>query len=118
LWTHSWYIDHQRTATPGNRQAEPFQVPQSIHAVCSRIPNRSLLRKPVCHTQTRATDLGETMPPTPSPPHDFQSIGLLVTLIVALCVLYWRIAIRLVAIAVITLTIYGTVLLVEGLHHR
>ena len=57
------------------------------------------------------------MPPAPGPPHDFQSIGLLIAGVVALCVIYSRIAIRLVAIAVITATIYGAVLLVEGLHH-
>ena len=48
------------------------------------------------------------------PPHD---IGPLVMAIVALCVLYWRIAIQFVAIAVIFVTIYGAVLFVEGLHH-
>jgi hypothetical protein len=85
--------------------------------MCSRIPNRSLLRKPVCHAQTTMTDPGETVPPAPDPTHGFQSIGLLVTLVVALCVLYWRIAIRLMAIAVITFTIYGAILLVEGLRH-
>jgi hypothetical protein len=57
------------------------------------------------------------MPPAPGPPHDPHSIGLLITAVVALCVIYWRIAIRLVVIAVIALTIYGAVLLVEGMHH-
>jgi hypothetical protein len=57
------------------------------------------------------------MPPAPGPPHDIQSIGLIIMIVVALCTIYWRIAIRLVAIAVITLTIYGALLLVEGLQH-
>jgi hypothetical protein len=56
------------------------------------------------------------MPPAPDPPH-LQSIGLLITAVVALGVRYWRTALRLVAIAIITLTIYGAVLLVEGLRH-
>ena len=56
------------------------------------------------------------MPAVPDPPH-FQSIGPLVTGLVALCVIYWRIALRLVAIAVITVTIYGAVLLIEALQH-
>ena len=57
------------------------------------------------------------MPPAPSPPQDLQSIGAVITAVVALCVVYWRVAIRLVAIAVIALTIYGGVLLAEALRH-
>ena len=55
------------------------------------------------------------MPPAPGTPNDFQPIGVLVMLVVALCVKYWRAALRLAAIAIITLAIYGAVLLVEGL---
>jgi hypothetical protein len=40
-----------------------------------------------------------------------------ITAVVALCVVYWRVAIRLAAIAVIALTIYGGVLLAEALRH-
>ena len=57
------------------------------------------------------------MTPPPHQPHDFYSIGLLVMLVVALCVKFWRITLLLVTIAVITVTIYGAVLLVEGLQH-
>jgi hypothetical protein len=57
------------------------------------------------------------MPPPPGQPHDLQLIGLLVMLAVALCVKYWRTTLMLMTIAVITLTIYGAVLLVEGLPH-
>ena len=57
------------------------------------------------------------MPPVPSPPQDPQSIGVLITAIVTLCVLYWRVAIRLVIIAVIALAIYGGVLFAEALQH-
>ncbi len=57
------------------------------------------------------------MPPAPSPPQDAQSIGMVITAVVTLCVVYWRVAIRLVAIAVIALTIYGGVLLAEALRH-
>lgn len=57
------------------------------------------------------------MPTAPGPPHDVQSIGILITFVVALCVFYWRIAIRLVAIAVIALSIYGAILFFEGLRH-
>ena len=55
------------------------------------------------------------MPPVPSPPQDPQSIGVLITAVVTLCVLYWRVAIRIVIIAVIALTLYGGVLLAETL---
>jgi hypothetical protein len=57
------------------------------------------------------------MPPVPSPPTDPQSIGVVITAVVALCVLYWRVAIRLAIIAVIALTIYGGVLLADALQH-
>jgi hypothetical protein len=57
------------------------------------------------------------MPAPPSQPPDFQSIGLLIMLAVALCVKYWRTTLMLMAIAVITLTICGAVLFVEGLQH-
>ena len=57
------------------------------------------------------------MPPAPNSPQDVQSIGLVITAVIALCVLYWRVAIRLVAIAVIALTVYGGVLLAEALRH-
>jgi hypothetical protein len=117
LWTHLWYMDHQWMATPSNRLARPSRFHQGHPPSRVPGPDSSLLREPVCHTQTTVTDPGETMPTAPGPPHDFQSIGLLVTLVAALCVIYWRIAIRLVAIAVIALTIYGAVLLVEGLQH-
>jgi hypothetical protein len=55
------------------------------------------------------------MPPVPSPPQDPQSIGVLITAVVALCVLYWRVAIRIVIIAVIALALYGGVLLADTL---
>jgi hypothetical protein len=57
------------------------------------------------------------MPPAPNSPQDVQSIGLVITAVVALCVLYWRVAIRLAAIAVIAFTVYGGVLLTEALRH-
>jgi hypothetical protein len=56
-----------------------------------------------------------TLPP--GQPHDFHSIGLLIMLVVALCVKFWRVTLALVTIAFITLTIYGAVLVVEGLPH-
>jgi hypothetical protein len=56
------------------------------------------------------------MPPPPGPPHDVPVL-LLVMLVVALCVKFWRTALALVAIAVITLTIYAAILLAQGLQH-
>jgi hypothetical protein len=66
--------------------------------------------------QATMTDPGETMTPAPGTPNDFQPIGLLILLVVALCVKYWPMALRLIAIAIITLAIYGAVLLAEALH--
>ncbi len=57
------------------------------------------------------------MAPIPGSPHDLQSIGLWVMLIVALCVFYVRLAVRIAIIAVIGLSIYGAILFVEGLQH-
>ena len=57
------------------------------------------------------------MTPVPTSPHDLQSIGVGVTLVATLCAVYWRLAIRLAAIAVITLTILGAILLIEILQH-
>ncbi len=57
------------------------------------------------------------MTPVPASPPDLQSIGLGITLVVALCVFYWRMALRLVVTAVIALSIYGAILLAVGLHH-
>jgi hypothetical protein len=50
-------------------------------------------------------------------PHDFQTIALLVMLAVALCVKFWRTTLTLLVIAVLTFTVYGAVLLSEGLQH-
>ena len=58
------------------------------------------------------------MSPTAIPPHDAQLIGLLAMIVAALCVTYWRAALRLVAIVVIGLTIFGVVLLLETLDHH
>jgi xanthine/uracil permease len=57
------------------------------------------------------------MTPAPTSPHDLQSIGVGVTLLAALCVHYWRLAIRLVVIAGIALATFGAILLIEVLPH-
>jgi hypothetical protein len=50
-------------------------------------------------------------------PSDIQAIAILAVLIGSLCVIYWRVALRLVAIALIALAIFGVVLVIYGLHH-
>jgi hypothetical protein len=50
-------------------------------------------------------------------PQDIQAIAVLAVLIGILCVIYWRIALRIFLIALIALAIYGAVLAVHGLHH-
>ena len=50
-------------------------------------------------------------------PQDIQAIAVLAVLIGSLCVIYWRIALRIFLIALIALAIYGAVLAVHGVHH-
>ena len=56
------------------------------------------------------------MPHAPGPPNDVP-ILVLIMLVVALCVKFWRTALALAATVVITLTIYGAILLTHGLQH-
>lgn len=57
------------------------------------------------------------MPAMPTHTPDIQAVTTAVIAISSLCVIYWRIALRLVAIALIALVIYGAVLVSYGLHH-
>ena len=57
------------------------------------------------------------MPATPSHPQDIQTVTVLAVLIASLGIIYWRITLRLIAIAVIALAIYGAVLALHGVHH-
>jgi amino acid permease len=57
------------------------------------------------------------MPAVQNQPQDLESIGALAMLIASLCVVYWRTALRVAAILVIALTIYGAVLVIDGLRH-
>jgi len=55
------------------------------------------------------------MPAVQGPPQDLGAIGVLIMLIVALCVRYWRTTLRIAAIVIITLAAYGGFLVVEGM---
>jgi hypothetical protein len=50
-------------------------------------------------------------------PQDIQAIAVLAVLIGSLCVIYWRIALRIFLIALIALAIYGAYLAIHGVHH-
>ncbi|MBO0806315.1 MAG: hypothetical protein J2P25_24975 [Nocardiopsaceae bacterium] len=50
--------------------------------------------------------------PVPSTPQDSSALIVLILFIAAMCVIYWRLAIRLFVIITIALAIYG----VTGLH--
>jgi hypothetical protein len=50
-------------------------------------------------------------------PQDIQAIAVLAVLIGSLCVIYWRIALRIFLIALIGLAIFGAALAVHDLHH-
>jgi hypothetical protein len=52
------------------------------------------------------------MPIPPPQPHDNAGIAIIVLIVAALCVRYWRIAIPLIIIALLTLTVLGAI---EGL---
>ena len=53
----------------------------------------------------------------PSSPHDLQSIGIPILIVVTLCVIYRRVALQIILIAITTFTIYGAVLLIQALEH-
>jgi hypothetical protein len=67
----------------------------------------------VVATRDQETDMSATQ----GPPPDSGSIILLIVLIAGLCVIYWRIAVRIAAVVIISIAIYGAVLVVEGLDH-
>jgi hypothetical protein len=56
------------------------------------------------------------MPAGHGAPPDIESFGVLATLAAVLCVIYWRTALRIIAIVLIALAIYGAILVFEGLH--
>jgi hypothetical protein len=56
------------------------------------------------------------MPATPTHAPDIEAVTTAVIAISSLCVIYWRIVLRLIAIALIALVIYGAVLVFYGLH--
>jgi hypothetical protein len=56
------------------------------------------------------------MSATPATPPELP-FGVLAVMIAVLCVLYWRVVLRLVAIGLVALGIYVTYLAIEGLHH-
>jgi len=51
--------------------------------------------------------------PVPSTPHDSHAIIVMVLITAALCVVYWRLTIRLFVILMIALAMYGAI---AGLH--
>jgi hypothetical protein len=56
--------------------------------------------------------------PVPSPqPHDNQAIVVIVLFIAALCVVYWRTALRVIAVILIALAVLGLVAGLHGLHY-
>jgi hypothetical protein len=57
------------------------------------------------------------MPAPPPQPHDNQAILVVVLFIASLCVVYWRTALRLIAIVLVALAVYGIIAGLQGLHH-
>ena len=57
------------------------------------------------------------MPVPPVQPQDSHAIAVIVLFLAALCVVYWRMALRLIAIVLIALAVYGVIAGLHGLHH-
>ncbi len=57
------------------------------------------------------------MPVPSTQPEDNQAIIMVVILVAILCVIYWRMALRVVAIILIATTVLGVIASLHGLHH-
>jgi hypothetical protein len=57
------------------------------------------------------------MPVPASQPQNIQVIAVIVVFVAALCVRYWRIALRLIVIAVIALAVLGLIVGLHGIHY-
>jgi hypothetical protein len=57
------------------------------------------------------------MPAPPPQPQDNQAIFVVVLFIASLCVIYWRTALRLIAIVLVALAVYGIIAGLQSLHH-
>ena len=57
------------------------------------------------------------MPAVQGPPQDHLGAIVLIMLIAAVCVTHWRTTLRIAAIVIITLAVYGAFLVVEGMRH-
>jgi hypothetical protein len=71
----------------------------------------------VCQPSGGNQSSGEKMQAAQGLPSGFGPIIILIVLAASLCVVYWRIVLRIVAITIITLTLFGLVLVFEELHH-
>lgn len=57
------------------------------------------------------------MPAVQSQAHDLQTVSILAVLIAIFCVVYWRVLLRLAAVAVAAFAIGGLILIIELLRH-
>jgi len=57
------------------------------------------------------------MPVPSTQPQDNQAIIMVVILVAILCVIYWRMALRVVAIILIATTVLGVIASLHGLHY-
>ena len=57
------------------------------------------------------------MPLSSPQPQDSQAIIIVVILVAILSVIYWRVALRLIAIILVAISILGVVAGLHGLHH-
>jgi hypothetical protein len=57
------------------------------------------------------------MPPVPDSAQQLETVGVIAVLIAILCVIYWRIALLLLAILFIALIIFSVLVVIYGSHH-
>ena len=57
------------------------------------------------------------MPVPSNHPQDTQTIWVVIIFLACLCAVYWRMALRMIAITLVVLAIYGAITGLHGLHH-
>jgi hypothetical protein len=57
------------------------------------------------------------MPVPANQPQDTQTAWVVIIFLACVCVVYWRAALRVIAIALVALAIYGAIVGLHGLHH-
>lgn len=112
------YTHYRRMPTPPPAAFPTFGLGYKCRGASgpSVLTTVSLLHQSVClNYYGNPTPKERDMPAAPDPGH-LEALGLIALLIASVCVVYWRIVLQLLAIAVLAVAIYTAVLLIEGFH--